>query len=320
IGECNPCDAVVTNVVGRYSAVGYSGTNAGGNLEIRDSVWEFNGTAIMPNSFFGLAVEPPQRSSLIIGNVIRDSGTVPVPANSPLAGFIGMGIAIAGGWENVVQENTISRSDRYGIALFPTAQQGGSSIQPTGNTIRDNVVGDSGIADLALATVNDSHNCFELNQFGTSLPANIETGFPCEQAARSEGDPTVLADLGRPAGVLLAELGSRPAYTQMPVPGPQTTMPTGGSVEPTPLATDGQSPLLLPTPTATTTSSESATLTPKPVASAGGDADPSTQPSPVAWPVAAVAVGLVFAAALVLLVLRRSRAPKPRGRPPWRED
>ncbi|HYI21292.1 MAG TPA: hypothetical protein VEX62_01530, partial [Candidatus Limnocylindrales bacterium] len=32
IGECNPCDAVVANVTARLSAVGYSGTNAGGNL------------------------------------------------------------------------------------------------------------------------------------------------------------------------------------------------------------------------------------------------------------------------------------------------
>ena len=60
IGECNPCDAVVANVTGRLSAVGYSGTNAGGNLEVRDSIWELNGTAIMPNSFEGQPLPPPQ--------------------------------------------------------------------------------------------------------------------------------------------------------------------------------------------------------------------------------------------------------------------
>jgi hypothetical protein len=77
VGECNPCDVLLTNLVARYSAIGYSGTNAGGNLEIRDSLWEFNGSAIMPNSFEGQPAPPPQRSSVIAGNTIRDSGTVP---------------------------------------------------------------------------------------------------------------------------------------------------------------------------------------------------------------------------------------------------
>ncbi|HEY6687699.1 MAG TPA: hypothetical protein VI094_15965, partial [Propionibacteriaceae bacterium] len=34
IGQCHPCDAVVDQVVAERNALGYSGTNAGGNLQI----------------------------------------------------------------------------------------------------------------------------------------------------------------------------------------------------------------------------------------------------------------------------------------------
>ncbi len=38
IGGCYPCDAVITNVVSEWNGLGYSGTNAGGNLVIANSV------------------------------------------------------------------------------------------------------------------------------------------------------------------------------------------------------------------------------------------------------------------------------------------
>jgi hypothetical protein len=34
IGACNPCDAVITEVLAEHNVLGYSGTNAGGNLAI----------------------------------------------------------------------------------------------------------------------------------------------------------------------------------------------------------------------------------------------------------------------------------------------
>jgi hypothetical protein len=79
IGECNPCNTVLRRLTARYSAIGYSGTNTGGNLEIRDSLWELNGSGIMPNSYQGRAAPPPQRDSLITGNTIRGAGACRFP-------------------------------------------------------------------------------------------------------------------------------------------------------------------------------------------------------------------------------------------------
>jgi hypothetical protein len=113
VGECRPCDTTVREVEGRLSAIGYSGTNTGAGLELLDSNWDRNGTGILPNSYEDQTLPPPESESRIAGNVVRDSGTVPVPANSPLAGFIGIGIGIAGGNANLITRNTISGSAAY---------------------------------------------------------------------------------------------------------------------------------------------------------------------------------------------------------------
>ena len=42
IGACNPCDAVITDVLAEHNALGFSGTNAGGNLAIVNSEWREN--------------------------------------------------------------------------------------------------------------------------------------------------------------------------------------------------------------------------------------------------------------------------------------
>jgi hypothetical protein len=225
IGECNPCDTVLRSLVARYSAIGYSGTNAGGNLEIRDSIWELNGTGILPNSFNDQPAPPPQRDSIIAGNVIRDSGTVPVPANSPLAGWVGLGIGIAGGHENLVEDNEITGSDRYGIALFATLQRDRSQWLPDANEIRGNTVTGSGIADLAMAEGSRIPNCFGGNEFGSSLPADIETVMPCDGQPTADGHPRVTEDLSIPIPLALEQLGQRPRYQDMPVPEPQPNMP-----------------------------------------------------------------------------------------------
>jgi hypothetical protein len=290
IGECNPCDAVVTNVTGRLSAVGYSGTNAGGNLEVRDSLWEQNGTAIMPNSFDGLQAPAPQRSSTISGNTIGGSGSVPVPANSPLAGYFGMGIAIAGGWENLVEGNEISGSANYGIALFPTVQREGPEIHPKNNVVRGNTVSGSGKADLALAQGSAETNCFADNIVDSTLPAALEAKLACGQPAATDGDADVLADLGVPSTLLLDRLGERPSYTEMPAPDDQPSMPG------------------VDAPATPTVSAAAPSQSVRPTASAPSTAIPGGNPAPLfelGLLAAILVVGVVVAAILVI----RTRRP-----------
>jgi len=227
VGECQPCDTLVSRVTARYSAIGYSGTNAGGNLEVRDSLWDRNGTGILPNSFEGQEAPPPERGTRIAGNTVRDSGSIPVPANSPLAGFVGLGIGIAGGLDNVVEGNSVTGSARFGIVLFPTLQKSGNVFASSGNEIRDNIVSGSGLADLALSSGSGTGNCFAGNEFGSSLPAGIDATLPCGVAGTSKprGDPTVGHELAIPIPKALDRLGKRPDYTTMPAPDPADGMP-----------------------------------------------------------------------------------------------
>ena len=286
IGECNPCDSVITDVTARLSAVGYSGTNAGGNLEIRDSLWELNGTGIMPNSYDGQAFPAPQHDSEITGNTIRESGTVPVPANSPLAGYVGIGIAVNGGQDNRISGNVITGSEHYGIALFPSFQEAGAIYLANGNSVADNEVSGSGSADLAMAGGMQIPSCFEDNTFETSRPADIETAMPCDGEATADTDPDAEADLAIPIPVALARLDERPRYTEMPVPPEQKTMP------------------LIPTETSPPSSP---TLPPTQT--------PGDSPVSAVSPLVLIAVALIslVAAAVVVAALRMRRRRAPPG-------
>ena len=233
VGECQPCDTTVRDVEGRLSAIGYSGTNTGSGLLLLSSTWDRNGTGILPNSFEDQPAPPPESASTIDGNVVRDSGTVPVPAHTPLAGFIGIGIGVAGGTGNSITNNTISGSARYGIALFPTIQRSGAVYAASANEIRGNTVSGSDKADIALAPMlgnGGDPNCFDANTIGSSLPANVTTEQACGGAVGLDGDPSVGADLSIPvpdALDKLAALGPRPDYRAMPVPEKQPNTPDG---------------------------------------------------------------------------------------------
>jgi hypothetical protein len=230
IGECKPCRATIQRVVARLSAVGYSGTNASGQLVIRNSVWDRNGAGILPNSYAN-EKQPPQESAQIYGNVVTGTGSARVPINTPLAGFYGIGIAIAGGNRNSVVGNTITASRRYGVAVFTTARSipppppAGAPWQPAGNSVRGNTVRGSGIADLALSASARAGNCFRGNRARTTQPARLQT----RACGRAGGDRRVSRALEAPFATLMARglRALRPIpYTAVPAPPPQPSVPS----------------------------------------------------------------------------------------------
>lgn len=251
VGECQPCDTTIRNVEGRLSAIGYSGTNTGGGLELLDSTWDRNGTGILPNSYDRQALPPPESYSRIEGNIVRESGRVPVPANTPLAGFIGMGIGVAGGNANTIVGNTVIGSAAYGIALYPTIQLDFSAYAPQDNQIRGNTLSDSGRADLALAHGVAAGNCFAGNTYVTSLPAKIEEILPCDgQSISTTGDASVAADLAVSVPDALDRLalrGPRPDWRSMPAPEAQPSSPDQLPAGLRPFRPDDRGPLLLAT-------------------------------------------------------------------------
>jgi len=237
VGECKPCRATVSSVFARLSAIGYSGTNATG-VVIRDSVWDRNGAGIVPNTYANEAL-PPQARTTIVRNKILGSGRARVPIHTALAGFVGVGIAVAGGNENSIRGNSVTGSERYGIAVFPTARfvvfdrharyEPGPPWRPRGNRISRNVVSGSGWADLALARGSGSRNCFTANAVRTTLPHGLQTA-SCAGAS-PKGDAGVASVLAAPVRLMFKETMRRrrpPPYTSMPAPAAQPNMPKGG--------------------------------------------------------------------------------------------
>jgi plastocyanin len=176
IGQCFPCHAVISDIVAENNGLGYSGTNAGGDLKIVNSVWRKNMSGIVPNTLDTERLAP-QRGVEISGNLIYDNNNLGAPAKKAQYPSIGTGILLAGGIDNVVENNVVYDHQNYGIAVFPNIDK--NFWIPQGNVVRNNHVRGSGRADLVLAGPAGQGNCFAGNDFKTSLPPAIQLTYGC---------------------------------------------------------------------------------------------------------------------------------------------
>ena len=222
IGACQRvCHATMVRDTGTNSNLGYSGTNAGGPLVIKDSVFSSNRAGIVPNSLNNDDAPPPQNGAcpgttkscfFIEHNVIKNNNNPNAPT-SGLAGAIGTGVEISGGAYDTVRDNLIIHNGAWGVVThdFPDTEtpppgvhcQGGIQLAPQlcdfpahGNKIHGNFFSGDGFFGNAtngdLATVGlvpasaTPRNCFYGNSDAagrvTSEPKNI-------QAAAVDGRP-----------------------------------------------------------------------------------------------------------------------------------
>ncbi len=199
IGECFTCDAVIHDVVAEENGLGYSGTNAGGNLTIRNSVWRDNALGIVPNSLDS-ELEPPQRGATIIDNdVVHNNGQF-VPGAGAGAPYWGLGIIIAGGKDNVVANNRVLDHVHAGIGLAPLPSE--NVWTPSSNVIWNNTVGHPAddpaydeTLDLAQGASSGPENCWEHNHAPdgyeiTTAPPALSPVWDCSQNLTPPGgDP-----------------------------------------------------------------------------------------------------------------------------------
>jgi hypothetical protein len=123
IGPCQPCDAVVSDVLAEHNGRGFEGTNAGGSLSIVNSERRDNmaGVVLETNASLRLA---PQRNALIAGNFVHDNGNESSPATSSAYDTFGFGIALVGGRDDTVVNNLVEDQQALGIAVLPTLHGG----------------------------------------------------------------------------------------------------------------------------------------------------------------------------------------------------
>ena len=215
VGQCQPCNAIVTNVIGENNALGYSGTNAGGNLWIVNNEFSNNRVGMVPNTLSSEELAP-QRGGVFAGNYAHDNGNEATPRKGgdwDLA--FGVGIVIAGGNDNLVAKNLVTDNTNGGIAVsfFPS----GDDLFTAGmNEVVDNVLSGNGL-DLVLLADEALGNCFANNTFETSAPIDIETVAGCGLPTAEHVDVYSIPD---PEGLGTIDYKDVPPPTE-----PQPVMP-----------------------------------------------------------------------------------------------
>lgn len=223
IGESQPANAVITDCISEYNAMAYSGTNAGGNLVLKDSIWRNNMVGIVPNTLDSQAGAPQGHIAggiRIENNHIHSNNRLDVPAYANAYAMYGSGIAIAGGQQNDIVDNVIEDHPKYGVLIFamitdtdPTELpfrllkghapfiSADSFYKPKDNAVENNEVSDSGRADLALSSPAEG-NVFSGNDVSSTRPMFLQ------RRDGSYGDPMVMFQVLR--DFMQTEVGSFP--------------------------------------------------------------------------------------------------------------
>ncbi len=194
IGDCHPCNAVISHVISEDNAVGYSGTNAGGNLVIRDSIWRDNLVGVLPNSH-DYEPHPPEYDTTIINNLVENNNNLKAPAKRFIYFTFGTGIMIFGGNNNHILNNRVNGHFLYGIVIAFSPSK--HFWEPSGNIVEHNIITHSGVADLALAALSAGNNCFSDNTVARTAPPFLQLTHACGSlfARAGAGDPGVVTTI-----------------------------------------------------------------------------------------------------------------------------
>lgn len=225
IGQCKPCHALITNIISENNGLGYSGTNAGGDLTLANSLWRNNFAGIAPNT---LDTEhlAPQMGSRIINNIVVNNGNQGAPTKAVAYPAYGVGIVVAGGNQNVVEGNLVLNNASYGILVAPNMDQ--RFWLSSGNTVRENRVAGSGKADLVIAAPAGQGNRFADNDARTALPAQIERVYGGRSPLVKLGGGELSVTFAMLARVARLEMGldyTTGDWQKQPAPPPQPNMP-----------------------------------------------------------------------------------------------
>jgi hypothetical protein len=257
IGACRDCHALVKGALMEHNGLGYSGSNSGGHLIIENSVFRDNSVGLAPNS--DSLGDPPapqdgacnsgsnrsktptfsstqiSRCTIIRNNVIADNGNLSSPADGDVRESPwGLGIELPGDYSDLVQNNRITGNPNFGVLAFefpdpfpPTKktvyfQLSGNRV--SGNTFSGNATR-SGGADIGMVgglfgSKSSVNNCFSGNVFSTSIPADIQGTWGCQNAHTPNAGGDLLGEILQ----LQTESQARHAVPQ-PAPPPQQTMP-----------------------------------------------------------------------------------------------
>ena len=141
IGACQQvCNQTVDHAWAEYNALGYSGSNSGGQLVVENSQFDHNEDGFDTNSQNG-DNPPPQNGDcpngaissiththscwVFIDNYVHDNNNPDVPtAGSAAAGPVGTGISLSGARNDTVMDNVFANNGAWGTILVPYPDSG----------------------------------------------------------------------------------------------------------------------------------------------------------------------------------------------------
>lgn len=210
VGQCKPCRIVVRDNVSELNAVGYEGTNAGGDMYVVGNRLVGNRVGLTTNSDHQEKLLP-QRAAVVAGNLIADNQQAQTPEQAD--GGWGIGVGVDGGSDNRFLRNRITGNTNAGFVLTATAD-----IPPNGNRITDNTFTANGV-DIGWTFPTATHgqgNCLQGNALRTTVPARLAATASCPVPATSPTPSGTWSRPNAPAGI---------PFTDVAAPGPQPQFP-----------------------------------------------------------------------------------------------
>ncbi len=205
IGACQQvCDQTVDHAHGQYNALGYSGSNSGGQLVVENSEFDHNKEGVDTNSQNG-DNPPPQNGAcrqggvspiththscwVFMHNFVHDNNNPNVPyLGLAGSGPVGTGMSVSGGRNDTIMENRFVNNGAWGVIFVPFLDSGGPCIGGTrgalgkgsclydewgdalvGNTFTHNgFYGHPSNGDIAELNVQGGHptDCYRANHDG----------------------------------------------------------------------------------------------------------------------------------------------------------
>ena len=252
LGACRDCQAVISNALVENNALGYSGTNSGGHVVVRDSTFQNNSNGVGPNSLNNDDQPPPQdgacnsgqntsatpelsstgidRCTVFKNNTVANNNNFSTPANSTARSVPwGNGFVLVGTYGDLIDSNTITGNPSSGLLGFENpdpfpATADSVFFQLAGNKISNNMFSgnatnpDPNAADVILVgglfgTRTSTNNCLSGNTLTKTVPPDLATSFDCSNSTTPNPGGDALNSL-------LALQSASQARTSVPQPAP----------------------------------------------------------------------------------------------------
>ena len=139
-GACPDCNSTIANGHAENNDLGYSGSNSGGHLTIKNTEFDNNQEGVATQSQNNDDAPSPQDGEcpngatnpkapagaqrtnvcwVMIHNKVLNNNNGATPRSDSAPGLVGTGMTIAGGRHDLVIDNTFSGNNAWGIALLP---------------------------------------------------------------------------------------------------------------------------------------------------------------------------------------------------------